>query len=192
MIEQWCEIFETEGRYKVSNLGRVVRVAFDHPAKNGAVCSLPEKILIPQLMKIGYECVGIRSDGKHQTKYVHRLVAAHFVKNNDSRTQVNHIDGNKANNNYLNLEWCTPSENSQHAYDTGLAEKSLLGIAGDDCKNTKYTYIASMDGLEIKMTGNIQMAENGFTPSGVCNAYKNKSKHKGFSFGRVVNASNRR
>ena len=190
MIEQWCEIFETEGRYKVSNLGRVIRIAFDHPAKNGAVCSLPEKILIPQLMTIGYKCVGIRSDGKHQTKYVHRLVASHFVKNNCIGNQVNHIDGNKANNHYTNLEWSTPSHNSQHAYDIGLSESSLLGVAGDSCKNTKYTYTASMDGLEIKMTGNVQMIENGFTPSGVCNAYKKKSKHKGFTFDRVVNASN--
>ena len=188
MIEEWCEIFETEGRYMVSDQGRVKRLEFDHPAKNGAVCSLPEKMLSPQLMKIGYECVGIRLNGKHQTKYVHRLVATHFVENKSDNPQVNHIDGDKANNSYLNLEWCTPSENSQHAYDAGLSEKSTLGVVGGKCKNTKFTYIATMDGLVKTMTGNNEMEALGFSPAGVCVAYKNKTKHKGFTFERIVNA----
>ena len=61
---------------------------------------------------------------------VHRLVAEHFLPPPDdaAKTVVNHIDGNKRNSHVTNLEWCTPSQNSQHAHDTGLimAKKSVL------------------------------------------------------------------
>jgi len=56
------------------------------------------------------------------TRLHHTVVAEHFLDPPDSvdKDQVNHIDGNKQNNHADNLEWCTPSENVQHAHDTGL------------------------------------------------------------------------
>ena len=50
----------------------------------------------------------------------HRLVALTFLENENEDKTVNHIDGNKNNPRLSNLEWVTPSENSQHAVDTGL------------------------------------------------------------------------
>lgn len=55
------------------------------------------------------------------------MVAEAFIPNPDNKPQVNHKDGNPANNHVDNLEWTTARENVQHAYSTGLNE----GLSGD-------------------------------------------------------------
>jgi len=73
----------------------------------------------------GYQRVGLYV-GNYKTKTikVHRLVAETFIDNIENKKEVNHIDGNKANNNACNLEWCTRRENAKHAFKMGLSKIS--------------------------------------------------------------------
>lgn len=106
-MEFWAQIGETN--YAVSTEGRV---------RNNNT----GKIKTPVLTGDGYFHVDLYEDGKRRTVRTHRLVATAFHPNLDNKEQVNHKDGNKLNNSYDNLEWCTGSENMRHAYDTGLAK----------------------------------------------------------------------
>ena len=63
----------------------------------------------------GYLYVDLYHKGERQRCYIHRLVAEHFIDNPQKKTCVNHIDGNPKNNKKNNLEWCTHSENVEHA-----------------------------------------------------------------------------
>lgn len=56
----------------------------------------------------------------------HRLVGFTFVENKNNLPFINHIDGNKLNNHYLNLEWCTAKENSEHAVKAGLKNSNNI------------------------------------------------------------------
>jgi len=62
----------------------------------------------------GYAVVNIMIKAKSRTFQVHRLVAAAFCKN-DGYPVVNHIDGDKLNNHYTNLEWCSHAHNRLHS-----------------------------------------------------------------------------
>jgi hypothetical protein len=83
--------------------------------------SKTNKFLKPSYDQQGYARVGIYI-GNYKTKTikVHRLIAETFIPNNLNKKDVNHIDGNKANNNICNLEWATRSENVKHAFRIGL------------------------------------------------------------------------
>lgn len=71
----------------------------------------------------GYKYYRLSKDGKKKMFYAHRLVAETFIPNPDSLPIVNHIDGNKLNNNVSNLEWVTASANMQHAHTNHLIAK---------------------------------------------------------------------
>lgn len=65
----------------------------------------------------GYLMVALRKDNNYKQFLVHRLVAQAFIPNPENKPIVNHIDGNKQNNNVNNLEWCTYSENARYFLD---------------------------------------------------------------------------
>lgn len=64
----------------------------------------------------GYERICVYKGNKKLRKFRHRLVAEYFIPNPENKEFVNHIDGNKSNNNVSNLEWCTQSENEKHEF----------------------------------------------------------------------------
>lgn len=69
---------------------------------------------------------------------VHHLVAKLFVENANNKPYINHIDGNKLNNSYTNLEWCTHKENMEHASKIGLISKKPRTLGKKIGKKSKY------------------------------------------------------
>lgn len=91
-----------------------------------------QKILKGKVKKNGYIEYSLYIDGIPNFMLGHRLIAQTFIPNNDiNKNQINHIDGNKLNNNISNLEWCTASENNQHAWDNELnnADSTSVEVA---------------------------------------------------------------
>lgn len=93
----------------------------------------PEFIRKTEVDLHGYEFVILFNENGYKRHSIYVLVAKHFIDNPNNKPQVNHIDGNKLNNNVDNLEWCTASENQRHALRTGL----IVPKHGDDNKKTK-------------------------------------------------------
>lgn len=119
--EVWKDIKGYEGFYQVSNLGRVKS---NYNKKDNELT-----IKKTYVNDHGYEIVNLYNhiSKKGYKCRVHRLVAEAFNKNEHGYNVVNHIDGNKLNNNSNNLEYCSVSDNVKHAYDIGLRKtKSII------------------------------------------------------------------
>lgn len=134
--EKWADIKGYEGIYQVSTSGRVKslpRVIKQRNAYTEIEKYHPGQTLRQSTEKDGYKVVSLCNHGKRKTGKVHRLVAEAFIQNSDNLPEVNHKDGNKANNSVNNLEWCTSSQNRMHAYRTGL-QKPPVGEKMPNCK----------------------------------------------------------
>jgi hypothetical protein len=110
--ECWREIENTNGLYFISSHGRVKR--------RKSLLLEDEYIVRHHVDFYGYLRVGIRICEKWKTIPIHRLVGIYFVPNPDNRKELNHRFGDKADNYYKHLEWCTRQENILHAYAFGL------------------------------------------------------------------------
>ncbi len=100
--EIWKPVTNYEGKYEVSNLGRVKSIR-----------SHDTYIMKPNSNR-GYLRVGLRKDGIKKYLSIHRLVLEAFVPNPQNLPQVNHKDECKTNNRVENLEWCDASYNSSY------------------------------------------------------------------------------
>lgn len=113
MQEIWLPVEGYEGRYEVSNLGRIKSLART-VINTGRV--LKEKYNCFHLKRGGYHSVLLSKDTVKSTIQLHRIVAKAFLPNPDNKRVVNHIDGDKLNNRADNLEWVSYRENSCHYY----------------------------------------------------------------------------
>lgn len=95
------DIIGFEGEYAISEYGEVWSYKTN-------------RYLKPCFDKDGYKKVTLSKQGVEKQYFVHRLVATMYVKNLDNKETVDHIDGNKTNNYYLNLRWATHKEQNEN------------------------------------------------------------------------------
>ena len=118
--EQWRPVEGFEGYYDISSYGRLRSYS---RARHFGRELKPENATINAfyVSGSGYPSYCLYKDGTKHRASAHRLVAVAFLPNPDLLPEVNHLDGNKENNYYENLEWTTKVGNMRHAYQTGLA-----------------------------------------------------------------------
>ena len=99
--EFWKELQFTDKKYEISNYGRIKSYCYD---------KTKGRLVKPGNIK-GFYNVSLRVDGKKRSYLVHKLTAEYFVsKESDDQTVVIHLDWNKQNNHYKNLQWVTRDE----------------------------------------------------------------------------------
>jgi len=140
-MDIFLNIENTNGKYKISNNGSVVKINK----------KLPPRVLKGSVNCNGYKLISyVTSEGERRQELLHRVLAKHFLNNPENKPCINHKDGNKLNNDLDNLEWCTKAENNQHAYDTGLKEGA---------KKRKVTQFTK-DGVLVKVHNSIMSASD--------------------------------
>lgn len=124
---EWKDIKGYENYYQISNNGQVKNIKTN-------------KILTGDINSAGYKRVILYTPNKKRF-FIHRLVAEHFCNKplNYKELVVNHIDGNKLNNDYKNLEFITRSENDKHAFKLNLRKpypaqykREVIAIKNDE------------------------------------------------------------
>jgi len=166
-MEQWKAIQGYEGRYEVSNLGRVR--SLDLVLSNGHFYR--GQIISPRKNNGGYMLVNLSRSNKVRTFSLHRLVANAFIANVSNCKQVNHINEDKTDNRAVNLEWCSASYNTRygHRNDTMINQRKKAV-----CQFT-------MDGNLVNNFPILSLAarETGINAAHICDVCKGKRKSAG-------------
>lgn len=119
-------------RYSVSNTG-VIR----NDERN--------TILKPMLSTSGYYYVHLVVERKKYTQYVHRLVGQCFISNPNNYEQIDHINGNKLDNNVSNLRWVSVSTNRMAYGSKQRAKNRMRKVKAVHCDGTELCFNSRKD-----------------------------------------------
>jgi hypothetical protein len=169
-METWKDIEKFNNEYQISNIGRIRSKFKVIVRSNGTNHTRVSKVLKPAISNDGYLKGAVCVDKKMIPYKIHRLVAENFCEGYKAGLEVNHIDGNKQNNNCENLEWVTRSENIKHAVKTGLlpvtrgsqraqakmTEKDVVQIHQMMAKGVKRKDICAFLNISIHMYKDVQ------------------------------------
>lgn len=172
-----------EGRYQVSNLGRVKSLKRVVKTGRNGHRTIQETIIKPRLdKKRGYQTINLRIYPKRYSFSLHKLVAELFIPNPDNLPEVNHKDNNPSNNRADNLEWCNQSYNIKYAYKYGNA-KPTSGCfkKGNIPHNLKKVSQYDKKGNFIKTYSSVKLAAKSInrTPTSIFNCLAGRTRYAG-------------
>ena len=184
--EIWVEVTGFPN-YEVSNRGRIKSKDTTLKRKSGYVYK-HGKMLNGSQYK-GYVTIKLVNGDIRVNKYLHRIVAEHFIENPLNKPYINHIDNNPMNNDADNLEWCTPKENTAWMVKQGgnkrtkewlrnlhkSQKESYKPVIAEKANTGEKTVFRSLNSVKTK----------GFSPSTVCKCCKGPFRdmqHKGYYF----------
>ena len=159
-MEEWKDIKGCEGRYQVSNEGRVKSIDRVIITGRGAR-HYTEHLLSPAVNEDGYFRVFLSIGTNGKWYLIHRLVAEAFIDNPDNLPEINHKDENPANNKVDNIEWCDRNYNINYGTRTSKTSKPIEAL--DDEGNIVYTFESKKEARR-----------HGFADSNITNCIKGK------------------
>lgn len=141
--------------------------------EEGFVVSPRNKVLSVYKNNAGYCFVGMKNVfGENKKVRLHRIVAQAFLPNKYNLPEVNHIDGDKSNNNLNNLEWVTSEQNKHHAWGLGLyqnktedhynavlSNEEVHSICELLSKNVSNSVIAELYGVDRSIIAHIKAGD---------------------------------
>ncbi len=139
MNKIWKDVIGYKELYIVSNHGEIKSLGWKVP--NGNTFSYRKGRILKPKIRGRYHAVDLYTGQCRKTISVHRIVAQAFIANPEYKPHVNHIDGDRMNNNATNLEWVTPSENLKHAFKIGLRIAKVRCVAQIDIRTRKILHV---------------------------------------------------
>ena len=156
MEEKWVPIKGYETMYMVSNLGRIKSLDKIVNSKYNSKAIKKGKLMQTNSLRKGYKYIELYDlETNHKKFSIHRLIAIHFIPNPNNYPMINHKDGNTLNNSIDNLEWCTASQNSKHAVDTGL----MIMKKGEECTQSILSELDVRKIYSLKYNGGMNAKE---------------------------------
>ena len=167
-MEIWKDIKGYEGLYQVSNLGNIKALGLEYYKRDGKKDIRKEYLMRVQQTNNGYFTVGLRKPNEKVKRfYIHRLVAESFIINPYNYSEVNHINEDKSDNTYCNLEWCNRNYNINYGSRT---EKYYKPIEKLDINGNVIEYYQSIKEAE----------QQGYKAPSIIRSCKKGYKHYGY------------